>query len=452
MGHNNMIPPEDVDVDKLIEDATGSTALQPGPQPQMKHPEGWVPGIDTEKGTVTILADISPKHQNQIDWSSIVEGFGFDPEYFTVEDDRIQVRSWDTNVGRQWQSFSTYHEVLSTSDQKIRLQETRMQPSTPQIVRLYYYKATIVRKWRDSDSLKDLIKLIRRRRPHTTKVPSGDAWLLTFWADTQLGKRDEGGTKKVVEAVLNLNDLVLDRKRDLINMGYDVSKLAILGMGDLIEGCTGFYPHQEFQVELNLRDQMNVGTDLFLKTHTHLADHFTEIQSAAVGGNHGENRKMKGGSYTEDADNFDLKIWDDIRRVIEHNEERYGHIKFAIPRGEMWLQFQFGETLLSITHGHVATRGNAPAKAPFMKVYRWWEDHIVATTPGLWDSGCLVAGHYHHRFQIAQSGRELHGCPALEAGSDWFRQRAALYSPQGLLTAVADSTGIHSWQVLDPWG
>ncbi len=441
---------EDYGARKLIEAATRGNASVPQGPPKIQHPQGWVPGINTQTGEVIALLPVQPRDKAAIDWSGILELWGFDPDEFTVENDRVEVRTWTAPLGRGEEVVEHLSHHIGPDGSVSEVPLSRVMKTDPVVGQMWYYKGAVVRKWRSDVDLAELIDIVRKRKPLKRDKPSGESWLLTFWADTQLGKRDEGGTVKVVQASINLIGQIQDRARDLRKTGYEIGNLGVFGMGDLVEGCTGFYPHQEFQVELNMRDQLNVGTDMFLRVHTDLADSFGRVLSAAVPGNHGENRKQKGGTYTEVADNFDLKVWDDVRRVMEHNVERYGHVETIVPRDALWLQFQLGASTLSITHGHYAGFGSG-GKAPYVKVWDWWKDHNHANTPGLWDSDTLVAAHYHHRFQMCQSGRMLAGCPALESGSSYFKNRAGLFHPQGLLTAVADDRGIHLWEVLDPW-
>ena len=65
-----------------------------------KHPTGWEPGINTESGEIVGQFDHPLSERDYSDaFSELLTLWGFDPEHFTIEDDRVEVRTWTVSLG-----------------------------------------------------------------------------------------------------------------------------------------------------------------------------------------------------------------------------------------------------------------------------------------------------------------------------------------------------------------
>jgi predicted phosphodiesterase len=249
-------------------------------------------------------------------------------------------------------------------------------------------------------------------------------------ADWQIGKADHGGVEATIERILQARDALIQRARDLRKIGREVGSLNVLWTGDSIEGCLGHYPSQTFAVELDRRDQVKVTRRLLTDSLQAWSKHFEEITVAAVAGNHGENRNG-GKGFTGVQDNDDLAVVEQVQEILAANPDAFGHVRFALAQDALTLTIPAAGWIIGITHGHVATRGANPEG----KLQRWWEGQAAGRQP-IGDSDVLVSGHYHH-LRVADWG----GCvwlqaPAMEGGSEWFRQATGQASQIGMLTFV----------------
>jgi len=203
-----------------------------------------------------------------------------------------------------------------------------------------------------------------------------------------------------------------------------------LWTGDSIEGCVGHYAQQTFSVELDRRDQVKVARRLLRDALIRWSKYFVEVQVMAVAGNHGENRNSSGKSYTTLNDNDDVAIVEQVAEILETNPEAFGHIQFAIPKDRLSITAEVAGWVLGITHGHAARRGGQGSE---QKLRRWLEGQSLGRQ-NVGGADVLVSGHFHH-FRAADWG----GCmwlqaPAMDGGSDWWREITGEKSESGVLT------------------
>jgi hypothetical protein len=80
--------------------------------------------------------------------------------------------------------------------------------------------------------------------------------------------------------------------------------------------------------------------------------------------------------------------------------------------------------VVGLTHGHVC---GATANS----VIGWWRGQALGSQ-AVGQPACrlLLSGHWHHmRAEAAGKDRYWVQCPALESGSDWWRQKQAMILP-----------------------
>ena len=293
----------------FIDQLKSSPGSEPaGPPKRPIHPsKNWEPRVDTEKGEIVVREEVDPDTFGgdpfaDVDWDAHLLSWGFNPDHFEI-DEPVDFRTWDAI------------------------------PEKGVVTRFRYYKAKIRRKRRTVD-LAALEAEIRGHRPRKVKPPVGDSTYVLCLADWQIGKRDEGGTKFVIQRVTVLIDTVLADIRRLRKQGVTLGHLLILGLGDLLEGCVGFYPAQLYNVELSGREQSLVAHRLLYKIIRILAPEFKDVTVAAVGGNHGEKRQ-DGRWVTDRGDNTDLELFDNLAFRLKENPDVYGHVRFVIPDQEL---------------------------------------------------------------------------------------------------------------------
>ena len=381
--------------------------LEETSRPRPKHPTGWEPGVDTARGSVTILSDETSAPS---DWSEIIRQFSLDPAEWTVDESQpVQVRTWDSGDRR-----------------------------------MFYYRAAI-RPLRDATRV-DLDALVARVRKHKKSPParseSVQRAMVVAVSDWQAGKADGDGVEGLVARVERLRVAVPERIRQLKKAGVEIDRLYVCAMGDLVEGCEGHYAQQTYAVALDRRDQVKLVRRMLVDCLTTWAALVPEIVVTAVPGNHGENRR-DGKSFTTFEDNDDLAVVEQVGEILGANPDAYGHVRFVLPERDMTLTLDVAGTIVGFAHGHQARKGSGPQG----RVMNWWRDKAVARHR-IGDADVLITGHYHHLI-VAQDGpRTWFQCPALDGGSRWWEEQGGSTTNAGTLTMTVDAQGWANVEVL----
>lgn len=367
---------------------------------------------DEKKGLGQAKIKSKKKPSKKI-WDEHLAEWGFDPEEFEVLNNTVNYRGWDTNMGEG------------------------------NVQRMHYYKADIVKK--GSNPYYDVKPLVDQVRKKTPKISTekGDYTFLVALSDWQLGKEDGDGVEGVTKRVLEGIEQTKQRVKALRKQGVTFNKCVVACLGDLVEGCDGFYSMQTFSVQLNQRDQIMLGTNLLVKYLEELAPLFKEVVCVSVAGNHGEVRK-NGKAYTDFADNFDLVIADNAARVFQANKKSYGHIKFVIPEQDLSVTLDVNGTIMTFAHGHQFRTGAGGAS---MKAHRWLERQAKAKLPA-GQCDILLSAHFHHESILTEGGVTHIQAPALDGGSLWVQNTLGLTSEPGITTFTVDKQGFHNYQVL----
>jgi predicted phosphodiesterase len=390
-----------------------SKDLEAAYQAADRVPKGWEPyseQIDQIGSAVVRLPRPDFTHHD------LLVGAGFDPAEWQISGP-IQARKWMAYDGR-W---------------------------------LHYFKFEVVQG--ESDELRDLhveeLTKAIRRRTKAGKIETGgkDAWAYVA-SDWQVGKREgSDGTPQTVDRVLHSLELAVAQVRDLRRVGRKMPTGAVIGLGDLVEGCTGFYPAQEFLVDATRREQNRIARELITHAVDTLSPLFDEFLVATVGGNHGENRR-DGRAFTTPGDNDDLAAFEAVREAFT----RAGHdeIDWEIPEDELSIGFMLGGVQIGATHGHLFKTGQTAQK----KALEWWkgQDFGFQATR---DARILLSGHFHHFSLVTYGTRTAIQAPAMDPGSAWYRQSTGEESPAGVLTLRLDSeepAGYDDLRILSPYG
>ena len=374
--------------------------------PRQRQAE-WTPGVTWmgDEGTITTPPVEGETHP---DWSGVLRMWGLDPEHFAVVEP-VLFNVWGDTLGvlnRQW-------------------------------------KGKVVRKGRqETADIDALIQEIKKHKPRERKEIEGGASLVVCASDWQVGKRDGDGLKGLVGRWLQAIDDVELRLKELKKLGRPIDSITVLCLGDLVEGCDGHYDIQTFTVELDRRDQVKIARRLLRDALIRWSKVVPSITVAAIGGNHGENRK-NGKAFTTLGDNDDVALVESVAEIFQANPEAYGHIKFAIPTDELSLTLEVHGKIIGITHGHLA-RSGAGTEA---KLRRWIADQTLGRQR-IGDCDILVTGHYHS-FKLADwGGVKWIQAPALDGGSVWWRQSTGEIADVGVLTFLVSSQGVSDIQLL----
>lgn len=377
-------------------------------QPQ-RHPSGWEPGVcwSADGGTIT-TAPMDAEPTGGV-WLELVADWGLDPATTEVVPGSIQVRAWDTHDGR----------------------------------RLKYYRAALRAKVDTGDraDIDELCAFVMRRRPITAQTTSeAPRGLLVALSDWQLGKGEGGGSVATTERICAAIDALPARLRELKRAGRPVDAVYLVGLGDLVEQCSGHYPAQAFTTDLDRREQLRLARRLILRAVDTVAALVPRVVLAAVPGNHGENRNASGKAYTRTTDNDDLAVVEQVAEVLAANPDRYGHVATVLADSAT-LVLDIAGVCTAFAHGHKSGGGGHPAA----RAEKWWQGQVMGRQP-VADASLLLSGHYHHLIVSETTGRTFVQVPAMDGGSEWFTSTTGQNAPAGMLTVgVGSAYGPRGW-------
>lgn len=394
-------PVESVETD-VVAETEARTLVQPNLWG--KPSETW----EGNQGEVTT----SPASKRITDWDDILRTLGYPTDEFEIVEP-VKVSAWD---------------------------QTNKDGTTEQ---LWSYKAGIRRRVTPvTVPYDDLVKEIKRYKPVAMRDNKEGTTLVVNVADTQFAKADGDGLEGTIKRFLDANAKLGKYLEALLATGTKISRILVVGLGDIIEGCNGNYNAQQFTVEVNLRQQLRIARRLIRDLIINLSKYGIPMTVSAVPGNHGEER-LNGRLYTTTGDNHDVAVFEVLADVFAANPEAFGHVEFRLPEDEIYVMFDCGGTKVAFTHGHI-TKGGGNAQS---KIKSWWQDQAFGNQP-VGHADILVTGHYHHT-SVIQYGKKCHiQCPSLDGGSEWWTNLSGDESPPGLLVFTVDGNGWDNLKVI----
>ena len=383
---------------------------------KQKYPIGWQPHAEydpkSNKGTLVSRGT----QEQEPEFATLLLEWGFDPEEYEIVGN-LQVRTWDMNMGGG---------------------ETQQ---------AWYYKADIRKKIPSLDTdYGQLLKEIKSYKPKTAPVKKGNTAFMYYVADWQMGKRDGEGSEGIVSKVLDSLTTANARLKELQKTGHKIDEVYVIGLGDIVENCnlSGWYSSQVWNTDLHLRDQITVARRLLWKIVKNFADQNYTVVLSGVTSNHGQNRSGKQSLTTEELDNLDLQILEQVGDLAY--ESTYKNIKVVVPDSPHLLLDVKGYAM-GFTHGHLTAGGGTPAK----KIENWWKGQMF----GLNEAGdnpvgvarMIVHGHYHHFTAVQQGGRTIMGVPAMSPSDD-FQTRTGYSTSMGVVTMTVTKDGWDNLKIL----
>ena len=374
-------------LDKAMEEILAvQNELEEPKAPSRTHSQGWEPGVAWNGKEGTIVTGALPA-ENAPNWDTILKVWGLDPDKFQVVEP-VLFNVWGDPLGqlnRQWKGKVVQRTVSQDADVERLVQEIKKHKFVKPLVR-----------------------------------EEGLAMLVAI-SDLQLGKGEGGGTAGIVARFLAGINEVEARWKELVKTGRPLSRLVVVGLGDVVESCDGHYDMQAFQTDLDRREQITVARRLLVKAITSWARFAPQVIVAAIPGNHGENRRG-GKAFTTFGDNDDVAVFEQAAEVVGANPD-YDHVKFAFPKNDLTMTLDVCGTIVGLAHGH-QFRGNP---------LTWWAKQALGLQR-TGDSSLLLAGHLHH-LVVQQSGaRTFVQAPSLDGGSQWFTETQGASAPAGILT------------------
>ncbi|MAW27038.1 MAG: hypothetical protein CL498_03495 [Actinobacteria bacterium] len=383
---------------------------------KQKYPIGWQPHAEydpkSNKGTLVSRGT----QEQEPEFATLLLEWGFDPNEYEIVGN-LQVRTWDMNMGGG---------------------ETQQ---------AWYYKADIRKKIPSLDTdYGQLLKEIKSYKPKTAPVKKGNTAFMYYVADWQMGKRDGKGSEGIVTKVLDSLTTANARLKELQKTGHKIDEVYVIGLGDIVENCnlSGWYSSQVWNTDLHLRDQITVARRLLWKIVKNFADQNYTVILSGVTSNHGQNRSGKQSLTTEELDNLDLQILEQVGDLAY--ESTYKNIKVVVPDSPHLL-LEVKGYLMGFTHGHLTAGGGTPAK----KIENWWKGQMFGSNKDgsnpVGFATCLIHGHYHHFTAVQQGGRTIMGVPAMSPSDD-FQTRTGYSTSMGVVTMTVTKDGWDNLKIL----
>lgn len=375
-----------------------------------KIPAGWQPYKEyTDQIGSAIVRLPSPDASAR----DLLIGAGFSPDEWRISGP-IQARKWMAYDGR-WLHYFKFNVVAGESVESVQAH------------------------------VDDLVKAIRKRTKTTPRYTgASDAWVYVG-TDWQIGKAEgASGTDQTVDRVLESLDMAKQQIKDLRRIGRRMPHGALVGLGDIVEGCSGFYPNQPFLIDRNRRDQGRIARELVTHCIDELSPNFDVFTVATVGGNHGENRQ-DGKKVTDDADNDDVAAFEAVKEAFDRAGQ---YIDWVIPQDELSIALELGGVQLGLTHGHTFRKGSTVQA----KAHEWWKGQAFGLQ-AVANAQILLSGHFHHWSCVTYGSRTAMQAPANDPGSKWYRDSSGEDSPAGVLTMRLDAEhalGYDDLRILSP--
>lgn len=317
---------------------------------------------------------------------------------------------------------------------------------------LYYYKFDVEQGESPEARevhVKDLVKAIRKKvkpKPGFYNLDHPQTYVHVI-SDWQLGKRE--GEKGTVDTVNRYRDCLaqaVSNIQGLRKMGVHIDRLAVVSVGDLVEGCGDHYAMQTFSIDLDRRGQNRLVRELLTLTITTLAPMFKSTIIAGVGGNHGENRK-DGQAFTTFADNDDVGCLEAVKEAFDL--AGWTDLEWHIPNDELSICVDLGGVNLGLVHGHQFKGGvNALKKAE-----DWWRANDFGLQP-VREAQILLSGHFHHFVAVnVAHHRSWIQAPTIDPGSKWYTDTSGVTAIPGVLNFVVtpeSPVGYDHLRVLHP--
>ncbi|SHU53489.1 hypothetical protein [Mycobacteroides abscessus] len=266
----------------------------------------------------------------------------------------------------------------------------------------------------------DLEQLIREAQAHKSNNSAGPHWFVFQAADLQIGKRSrDGSTEQIIDQYVTGLDLAIAEYKSAKYLGVEGIQVSM--PGDCIEGNQSQSGRNLWLTQETITEQTRIFRRLIMHTVEQLAPLTDRLYVDVVNGNHDEAQRIQNtypgnGWATESA----IAVAD----ALTLNPAAFSHVTVRVP--DKWsgsMTVPVGDTVVTVAHGHQWSRAGAMA---------WWQRQAFNGHP---PAGAHILQHGHwHSFALEQSGGRTRICsPALDCGSDWFRDKNGATASPGAL-------------------
>lgn len=300
------------------------------------------------------------------------------------------------------------------------------------VVRMHYYRLTLRRRNLRVD-LDDLIKAAktRGRQSRTSGIQTADHAFLVALGDLQLGKMDGDGVEGTVERFLTKTTEAVARYRRVAKG----SPVYLVHLGDCIEGFVSQGGANSWRTTLTITEQVRLYRRLLIEQVKAFASVAPTLVVAGIPGNHDEaNRPLH--TY---GDSWAIDSVAAVRDALEL-AGNYDHVTLHTPeRDELTLTLDVCGTVVGMAHGHQWRAGQACT---------WWAKQSHGRQ-SIGDADLLLSAHLHHlRIEQTGSDKTWMQVPALESGSQWWKNRTGEWGQPGIVTALVGGGTWSSLEVL----
>lgn len=343
---------------------------------------------------------------------------------------------WDSLLARMEMDPALYRVVPRSA-----VRHSAWEAQTPDGVRmLHSYRAQIeLRPDRDTaGDFEALVARIQRHRAAKRDFEPGQKAFVVCYGDLQFGKE---GTEATVDRFLASLDTVPARLRELRRTGRQIGSIHIPFLGDCIEHVRGSYASQGSTTVLTLTEQIRLQKNLAWKAVEALAPLAGEVCLYALPGNHDQAVREGKDQSSHASDSFVYDMAHFVDSLARMRPEVYGHVRVVVPeRDSLVVTADMGGVIVAMAHGHQFPPGVDGYE-------KWWkgQQHGMQAAG---EASLLLAGHKHHWKSSNEGPRAFIQIPALDSGSQWYRDKAGVECPAGIVTFVATDSHPLGWDDL----
>ena len=283
----------------------------------------------------------------------------------------------------------------------------------------------------------ELLELVQAAEP-APRIDPGDRAFLVAIGDTQFGKIDGDGVEGTIKRVLASTEAAAQRLIELMDQGKSVDTVYIAWLGDCIEGFVSQGGGNAWRTPTTLTEQVRIVRRLML----HQIDTFRELAPnvvlLSIPGNHDEAVRF-GKQTTRYDDSWAIEAAVAVHDAMQTNPEAYGNCSVKVSgRDELTLTVDMGGTIVGLAHGHQMRPG---------KAHEWWAMQAHGLQP-IGEATLLLTAHLHH-LRVEQGGAKTWiQVPSMESESTWYRHRAGMVAPSGIVTLLLGGGSWSDLQVL----
>lgn len=211
-----------------------------------------------------------------------------------------------------------------------------------------------------------------------------------------------------------------------------------------IEGVVSQNGRLITRLDLSVTEQVRLVSRMLqhkLGVFAPLAD---KILSVHVPGNHDEPHRI---AATRATDSWAIQAASSVADALAL-VPGYEHVDWLFPEdNELVRAVSVGTEkhpyIIAVSHGHKPGKAN--------QMMRWWSDQSLGRRPA-GEADLLITGHLHHlRIEQSGYGRTWIQLPALDGGSEWYRDQRGDDLPAGVISLEIDPSRAPGWHNLRMW-